>query len=88
MGRLYIAPLLGAVAVPGMIGLSVLGGGMAADQGLGKLTAAYTGYDPYAGGWDTGMAMANYGAIAAGGIAHIICSKIGINKALPKGFNI
>ncbi|MHC4675636.1 MAG: hypothetical protein ACYTBZ_24375 [Planctomycetota bacterium] len=74
--------------MPATIGVGALQGQIGWQEALGQLTAAYTGYNPVAGQWQPGIALANYGAIGLGTAASIVASKVGLNRLLPKGFNI
>lgn len=84
----HLAATLGALAVPGAIGVGVVTREIAPIDGVGMLAAAYTAYNPVTGAWNPDLAMANYGAIGIGAAASKIFSKLKLNSLYPKGFNI
>jgi hypothetical protein len=89
MGRQWkIAPILGAAAIPAGIALDAFQGGMNAQEAMGKLAAAYIGYNPVNKSYQWDVATANYMAIAIGIIVSIVASKAGVNRYLPKGVNL
>jgi hypothetical protein len=89
MGRQWkIAPLLGAAAIPAGIALDAFQGGMTAQEAVGKLAAAYIGYNPVNKSYQWDVATANYMAIGIGIIISIIAAKTGANRYLPRGVNL
>ena len=89
MGRQWkIAPLLGAAAIPVGILLDAFQGGMTPQEAMGKLSAAYIGYNPVNKSYQWDVTTANYMAIAIGVAVSVIASKTRINRYLPKGINL
>lgn len=88
MKTFHIAANLGVLAIPLALLLSAFLGGMDWRVMLGRLTAAYTAYNPITGAWEPDIAFANYGAIALGTLASKLAAKFGLNKLTYKGVNI
>lgn len=86
--RIYVAPLMGFIALPATVGLAVAFGEMTWRDALGTLIAGYTGIDPVNGQMNLPALALNYGSIAIGTTASILASKSGLNKRLPKGVNL
>ena len=85
--RWYIAPTLAAAVPP----LAVLINGFRTgdfEGTLGTLEGLYTGYDFINGEWTPDLALANYGGIFAASMISKAMSGFGLNRRLPKGFNI
>ena len=88
--NIHIAALAGAIAPPladfvetGIMNKNPQGA-------LGKICQGYTGFDPNHpdAGFRWQRPARYYGALALGCVASTLAAKLGVNKFLPKGFNI
>lgn len=83
-----MAANLGVLAVPLALLLSAFFGGMDWRVMLGRLVAAYSGFNPITNAWEPEIALANYGSAIIGTLASKFASKAGLNKMTYKGLNI
>jgi len=89
MGRAWhILPAIGVAIHPIRTLLTGWSNGWSVDEYGDTLLAGYTGYSMKDNTWKADLAMWNYGSIIGLSLLSKICSKLGINKMLPKGINL